>query len=99
MTHEEFAHMCLKIKSGDTSIEIPCCANCEHYKKSLDYSKTNLYDLAFNHENNYIYRYECRHPALESDDPFVATWIETTPEDFCSRFEPRKENEDAKLGN
>ena len=33
MTHEEFAHICLKIKSGDTSIEVPCCANCKYYKK------------------------------------------------------------------
>lgn len=31
MTHEEFAHICLKIKSGDTSMEIPCCANCRYY--------------------------------------------------------------------
>lgn len=31
MTHEEFAHICLKIKSGDTSMDIPCCANCRYY--------------------------------------------------------------------
>ena len=33
LTLEEFAHICLKIKSGDTSMEIPCCANCRYYGK------------------------------------------------------------------
>lgn len=31
MTHEDFAHICLRIKDGDTSVEIPCCANCAYY--------------------------------------------------------------------
>lgn len=31
MTHEDFAHICLKIKSGAVDICIPCCATCLHY--------------------------------------------------------------------
>lgn len=109
MTHEEFAHICLKIKSGDTSIEIPCCANCKHYacsnepyanpttKGAID-NLTKLFDEVFDdvldeeiESGGEPAKYECRHPVLESDDPFVACWLEMKPEDFCSRFEQRKD--------
>lgn len=39
MTHEDFAHICLRIKEGDTSIEIPCCANCVYYYFSKYHNK------------------------------------------------------------
>ncbi len=39
MTHEDFAHICLKIRSG-ALVEIPCCANCRYYgKKYYKYIK------------------------------------------------------------
>ena len=79
MTHEEFAHLCLKIKSGDTSIEIPCCANCEHYKKV-----PSLSDLVKTY-------YGCDHPLMDTDDPYVGVSLTMAPEDFCSRFEQRKD--------
>lgn len=34
MTIEDFAHRCLLIKAGNAELAIPCCANCDHYKKS-----------------------------------------------------------------
>lgn len=37
------------------------------------------------------YKYFCKHPAQESDDPFVEDWLEMKPEDFCSRWESRNE--------
>lgn len=72
MTHEEFAHLCLKIKSGDTSIEIPCCANCKYYQVVLNAGK-----------------YRCVHPRLayNGNDGYLVM----QPEDFCSRFEQRKD--------
>lgn len=76
MTHEEFAHICLKIKSGDTSIGIPCCANCKYY------TKVSLTDLTY---------YECDHPLMDSDDPYVGVALTMAPEDFCSCFEQRKD--------
>lgn len=36
MTLEEFAHRCLMIKAGNANLDIPCCANCEHYQKVFD---------------------------------------------------------------
>ena len=33
MTHEEFMHICLKIRKGDVTVDIPCCANCKYYNK------------------------------------------------------------------
>ena len=100
MTHEEFAHICLKIKSGDTSIEIPCCANCKYYVCSNEPYATATTKGGINALSKLLddildeeieAKYECRHPVLESDDPFVACWLETKPEDFCSRFEQRKD--------
>ena len=35
MTHEDFAHICLQIKDGDVSVEIPCCAHCEYYVNGI----------------------------------------------------------------
>ena len=35
------------------------------------------------------YKYECHHPAQESDDPFEGAWLEMKPEDFCSRWEEK----------
>lgn len=71
MTHEEFAHICLKIKSGDTSIEIPCCANCKHYIKTLELTGSTYYGC---------------------DHPFAGVSLCMKPEDFCSRFEQRKDD-------
>ena len=41
MTHEDFAYICLKIKSGNTSLDIPCCANCRYYGKKASLFRLN----------------------------------------------------------
>ena len=60
MTHEEFAHLCLRIKDGDVSVEIPCCANCYSYHKRGKewvckhpkiYGNCNLMELKTNPED------------------------------------------------
>ena len=79
MTHEEFAHICLSIKDGNTKIEIPCCANCKYYE--------NIYDGV-----DVEPRYCCSvHPTLYLDDPYVAAWLMTKPEDFCSYYKERND--------
>lgn len=73
MILEEFAHICLKIKSGDTSMEIPCCANCKYYK-SLTFSDGETI-------------YECHHPSMDDCECIDESGIlYMAPEDFCSRF-------------
>ena len=42
-----------------------------------------------NVSENVSYKYICNHPCVVSDDQFNATWLETKPEDFCSRWEER----------
>lgn len=88
MTLEDFAHRCLMIKAGNATLDIPCCANCEHYTKVVigDEVRTNTLP-GFRLINKSI-KWECFHPALETDD---AAWLETKPEDFCSRWESRNE--------
>ena len=105
MTLEDFVHRCLLIKAGNTNLDIPCCANCEYYKCSDEPSataKSGINTLAkfFGIEDDENpAKYECRHPVLETDDPFVAAWLETKPEDFCSRWESRNEEKEVKKEN
>lgn len=59
MTHEEFAHICLSIKKGNTDIPIPCCANCMYYGKKQhkyvepdqDWYYCNVFDYCTNSED------------------------------------------------
>ena len=81
MTIEEFAHRCLLIKAGNTTLSIPCCANCEHYKP----------DEGIIYKNGKVIKkvtlsswWSCYHPGLNEEDILY-----TKPEDFCSRFEER----------
>lgn len=45
------------------------------------------------------YKYICDHPVLESDDSYVGAWLETKPEDFCSRWESRNEEKEVEEKN
>lgn len=74
MTIEEFVQHCLKIKNGDISLAIPCCANCKNY------TKVSLTDLTY---------YECDHPLMDSDDPYVGVALVMNSDDFCSRWEDK----------
>lgn len=70
MTHEDFAYICLKIKSGNTSLDIPCCANCRYYGKKIakiDRNGTPCVDGTDGWLCN-IFRYS------------------TKSEDFCSKY-------------
>ena len=91
MTHEEFMHICLKIRKGDVTVDIPCCANCKYYGKVLEDSKLIPCDEQPGLKWEYTYKWICSH-GVEADDPFVAAWIEMQPEDFCSRWEARDGN-------
>ena len=83
MTLEDFAHRCLMIKAGNTTLDIPCCANCESYK-SLTFSDGETI-------------YECQHPATEdTGDEYVSIALWMAPEDFCSRWESRNEEKEVK---
>lgn len=74
MTHEEFAHLCLQIKNGDTSVEIPCCANCEFCKRL---------------EVFHIYSVVCtRKKPVGLYHGFA--FMQCEPGDFCSHFLERK---------
>lgn len=104
MTLEDLIHRCLMIRKGNTNLDIPCCANCEHYVCSNEPYATataksginilaNLFGIEDDEDDNEnLAKYECRHPVLETDDPFVAAWLETKPEDFCSYFKERTNN-------
>lgn len=74
MTHEDFAHICLRIKEGDTSIEIPCCANCKYYQSVALVEGEEL-------------RWRCKHPRLMTNGS--KAWLTLQPQDFCSRYEER----------
>lgn len=75
MTHEDFAHICLKIRDGDTNTEIPCCGNCKYYvKRNGKVGYTN---------------YVCIHPRLNYCGE--AACLVLQPEDFCSRYTERSE--------
>lgn len=85
MTIEDFAHRCLLIKAGNAELAIPCCANCEHYKEHPDGGAI--------YKNGQVVRevalpswWAC-HPVNDGEDILF-----TKPEDFCSRFEERKNN-------
>ena len=101
MTLEDFAHRCLMIKAGNTTLDIPCCANCKYYQleEDADFAGTTKggilafakMSFGFEEDEDKEYKFVCNHPCVKSDDSFVATWLETTPEDFCSRWESRNE--------
>lgn len=79
MTHEEFVHICLKIRKGDVTLDIPCCANCGYYR--------NIW-LPENVGKTLRKKWVCLQPSVYD---FVGNqgWINTRPEDFCSRWEAR----------
>lgn len=86
MTHEEFAHMCLSIKKGNVDIPIPCCANCKYYVEHPDGGVI--------YKNGEVIKevtlpswWACCHPALNDEEEILYM----QPEDFCSRFEQRKD--------
>lgn len=58
-------------------MNIKGCGNCGYYKK----------------DEGQEVRYYCHHPALETDDPYVWAVLIMEPEDICSRYERRKDNE------
>ncbi len=103
MTPEDFAHRCLMIKAGNVELAIPCCANCEYYQleEDADFAGTikggilAFAKLSFGfeekEEEEKEYKFVCNHPVLETHDSFDAAWLETKPEDFCSRWEGRNE--------
>ena len=98
ITLEDLFKIIKRIKKGDTSIDIPCCANCEHYVCSNEPYGTAttkgginaLAELFGIDSDDDSTEYECRHPVLKTEDSFIAAWLETKPEDFCSRYKRRK---------
>ena len=74
MTIEELSNRYLQIVGGDTSLAIPCCANCKHYKPN-------------GARNHRCINYFCDHPAEEYS---LNSMLRTKPDDFCSRFEEHK---------
>lgn len=75
MTHEFFINICKMIKAGSKTLELPCCANCLHYKPK-------------NVPNHRCINYICEHPAEEYP---LDSRLLTKPEDFYSYFEERKD--------
>lgn len=68
----------------------PCCANCEHYKEHPDGGAI--------YENGKVIKevtlpswWACHHPTFNDEEDIL--YME--PEDFCSRFEERKNKEDS----
>lgn len=75
LTHEDFAHICLKIRDGDTDTQIPCCGNCKYYK---EFTVVCEFDCG----------YRCFHPRLQFIGNLG--YLVMQPEDFCSRYEERE---------
>jgi len=73
------------IKKDDTSVDIPCCANCEHYHEHPE-SMIMTQGGKFIKEIPMDSRWTCSHPTFSDEEDEL--WTE--PEDFCSRYERRK---------
>jgi len=86
MTLEEFAHRCLMIKAGNATLDIPCCANCEHYIEHIE-SGVIIQNGKVIKEVPMKPWWSCSHPTRDVDD----AELKTKPEDFCSRWESRNE--------